>query len=915
MESKHIIATAIIGLCTTMELNAGVSIRSLIGQNIEKTLLDEFVGSGIEISNATFNGEAIIPYGEGTQIATFKNNSECGMLGIAEGVMLSTNNTGKVVSNNTDFLFADSNLSAKEINEYVNGYYKAKIQDRLTTDKKYINYYLSYGVPEIYDEEFSPYSEEEYNTLKELKDDPSFIEAVSYYSIMGNDVLYKIEDNKKYSIYAVYDKIHSWEPKYYDASATEVEEVRNMSQEFDYQDEYIYHFVNTEPIKYDKEKEDLYSRLYKTISYTTKQNHRSEKELEGLTGTKMIKSPSVLEFDFSTIDDSIAFNYVFASQEYPMFVNSQFNDAFAFIITDLTTGKKENIAKIPGSNAYVSINNVNKEKNSEYFVANYIFKGTTYSWENYYEPIYKECNLTDFGGFTTTLTAKTKVVPCRKYHLKLAIGNAVDDDYQSIVFLEAGSFKSNGLSSKIRYTNSRASGIAKDCSNGEIVIHIKDSDSPTKINLKCIGEAKNGIDYKKIPEEIVIPAHQDTAVIELEPIRAIDKDSMEVQIAITIDNSCSNTQEDTVRTYIYKVVPITIKPNIPECCASVLSVEPQGPIKTITWEPADQLEKNEGTTVTPLQCPDIAETFTITAEDKTGCQQAQETLVLKPCANEIEMSAELVTENGSSELITGCNTGKIVFHINQSIAGKDDVKIGINIPSGYNIEGLPKELTIPASDTTFEIPVTAKIEDTPYHNTFNVEATCEECITEPVSIEITTTQLEPLRLEQENTYKVCEPGGLEVEVKLITGTLGEVIWEPTDLLLSTDSLRATLTEDLDSSVVLTVKATDQTGCLTDVSTINIVKKVCIDLTIPPFFTPDKNGINEIWKVYGLEKSEKSKVRIYDRWGKLLVEFNPNTEGWDGTYNGHPCPSSDYWYVVDCEEIDKIFTGHFTLIRE
>ncbi|MBQ4034127.1 MAG: T9SS type B sorting domain-containing protein, partial [Paludibacteraceae bacterium] len=816
---------------------------------------------------------------------------------------------------NTDFLFADSNLSAKEINEYVNGYYKAKIQDRLTTDKKYINYYLSYGVPEIYDEEFFPYSEEEYNTLKELKDDPSFIEAVSYYSIMGNDVLYKIEDNKKYSIYAVYDKIHSWEPKYYDASATEVEEVRNMSQEFDYHDEYIYHFVNTEPIKYDKEKEDLYSRLYKTISYTTKQNHRSEKELEGLTGTKMIKSPSVLEFDFSTIDDSIAFNYVFASQEYPMFVNSQFNDAFAFIITDLTTGKKENIAKIPGSNTYVSINNVNKEKNSKYFVANYESYDPEFSWNPDFTPIYKDCNLEKVGGFTTTLTAKTKVVPCRKYHLKLAIGNAVDDDYQSIVFLEAGSFKSNGLSSKIRYTNSRASGIAKDCSNGEIVIHIKDSDTPTKINLKCIGEAKNGIDYKKIPEEIVIPAHQDTAVIELEPIRAIDKDSMEVQIAITIDNSCSNTQEDTVRTYIYKVVPITIKPNIPECCASVLSVEPQGPIKTITWEPADQLEKNEGTTVTPLQCPDIAETFTITAEDKTGCQQAQETLVLKPCANEIEMSAELVTENGSSELITGCNTGKIVFHINQSIAGKDDVKIGINIPSGYNIEGLPKELTIPASDTTFEIPVTAKIEDTPYHNTFNVEATCEECITEPVSIEITTTQLEPLRLEQENTYKVCEPGGLEVEVKLITGTLGEVIWEPTDLLLSTDSLRATLTEDLDSSVVLTVKATDQTGCLTDVSTINIVKKVCIDLTIPPFFTPDKNGINEIWKVYGLEKSEKSKVRIYDRWGKLLVEFNPNTEGWDGTYNGHPCPSSDYWYVIDCEELDKIYTGHFTLIRK
>ena len=142
-----------------------------------------------------------------------------------------------------------------------------------------------------------------------------------------------------------------------------------------------------------------------------------------------------------------------------------------------------------------------------------------------------------------------------------------------------------------------------------------------------------------------------------------------------------------------------------------------------------------------------------------------------------------------------------------------------------------------------------------------------------------------------------------------------MVWAPTENLQNTDSLKATLTDDLDSSIVLTVKATDITGCTTDSSVVHILKKRCYNLIIPPFFTPDKDGINENWTIYGLEESEKSKVKVYDRWGKQLIEFNPNTEGWDGTYNGHPCPSSDYWYVVDCEEIDKIYTGHFTLIWE
>ncbi|MBO4804636.1 MAG: T9SS type B sorting domain-containing protein, partial [Paludibacteraceae bacterium] len=48
--------------------------------------------------------------------------------------------------------------------------------------------------------------------------------------------------------------------------------------------------------------------------------------------------------------------------------------------------------------------------------------------------------------------------------------------------------------------------------------------------------------------------------------------------------------------------------------------------------------------------------------------------------------------------------------------------------------------------------------------------------------------------------------------------------------------------------------------------------------------------------------------------KKLAQYRANEEDWDGTYEGKMMPSTDYWYEIDIEEIDKQYIGHFTLIR-
>jgi gliding motility-associated-like protein len=82
-----------------------------------------------------------------------------------------------------------------------------------------------------------------------------------------------------------------------------------------------------------------------------------------------------------------------------------------------------------------------------------------------------------------------------------------------------------------------------------------------------------------------------------------------------------------------------------------------------------------------------------------------------------------------------------------------------------------------------------------------------------------------------------------------------------------------------------------------------------------YFTPNGDGINETWKILGIRSdfNANSNVYIFDRFGKLIKELDPLTDGWDGTYLGKPMPATDYWFRTYLED-GREFKGHFSLIR-
>lgn len=149
----------------------------------------------------------------------------------------------------------------------------------------------------------------------------------------------------------------------------------------------------------------------------------------GALTTNVVDNATVLEFDFVATGILLNFDYVFASEEYPEYAPSTFNDVFGFFLSgpnpnSATPYNAMNIALIPNTNIPITINNVHAGNNSMYFVNN--GTGTT-----------PAVNTTiQYDGFTTVLKAQADLICGQTYHMKLAIGNVGDNAWDSAVFLK-----------------------------------------------------------------------------------------------------------------------------------------------------------------------------------------------------------------------------------------------------------------------------------------------------------------------------------------------------------------------------------------------------------------------------------------------------------------------------------------------
>ena len=122
----------------------------------------------------------------------------------------------------------------------------------------------------------------------------------------------------------------------------------------------------------------------------------------------------------------------------------------------------------------------------------------------------------------------------------------------------------------------------------------------------------------------------------------------------------------------------------------------------------------------------------------------------------------------------------------------------------------------------------------------------------------------------------------------------------------------------ESNIFVGVTPGEHVVMVRDIRGCGIGTTTVLVIDYPRFFTPNGDGYHDTWNIVGIGTQPNAKIYIFDRYGKLLKQLSPTGDGWDGTFNGEPMPSSDYWFTIQYNEpLDssrKDFKAHFTLKR-
>jgi len=157
----------------------------------------------------------------------------------------------------------------------------------------------------------------------------------------------------------------------------------------------------------------------------------------------VLRDASIIEFDLVADCATLELEYVFASEEYCEYVDSKFTDVFGIFVSGpgingpFSKGAT-NIATVPNSTEFVSINTINYNTNGDYYVSNVPFfaalsGGCTIS-ELFSATLFED--LVEYDGFTTPLLASVNTIPGQTYHVKIAIADAGDAAFDSALFFK-----------------------------------------------------------------------------------------------------------------------------------------------------------------------------------------------------------------------------------------------------------------------------------------------------------------------------------------------------------------------------------------------------------------------------------------------------------------------------------------------
>jgi len=159
--------------------------------------------------------------------------------------------------------------------------------------------------------------------------------------------------------------------------------------------------------------------------------------------------------------------------------------------------------------------------------------------------------------------------------------------------------------------------------------------------------------------------------------------------------------------------------------------------------------------------------------------------------------------------------------------------------------------------------------------------------------------------------RVVLEGGSATMQPVVSGNDLQYLWSPAtylnDVTLATPTANIILND-----ITYTLTVTGRGGCTAPPDKLFV--KVLKAPKVPNTFTPNGDGINDVWSIDYLSTYPDCRVQVFTRSGQLVFESRGYKTPWDGKIKGKPLPFDTYYYILEPGNGRPPSTGYVTLVK-
>jgi gliding motility-associated-like protein len=192
--------------------------------------------------------------------------------------------------------------------------------------------------------------------------------------------------------------------------------------------------------------------------------------------------------------------------------------------------------------------------------------------------------------------------------------------------------------------------------------------------------------------------------------------------------------------------------------------------------------------------------------------------------------------------------------------------------------------------------------------TYNLTASNNACSDNTKSVTVAVMQLPTA--DAGSDKKIFEGQSVKLNGTVTGDNIASISWSPTTAL--NDPTSATPIANPTDDITYTMTVTSQNcGSFTS---LPIFIKVYKKIIIPNTFSPNNDGINDLWNIEALFTYPESSTVVFNRYGKEVFKSTGYSKAWDGKYNGSPLPEGTYYYIIDLKNNTPKLTGWVVIVK-